>query len=389
MRVGAFFNWQNHLDWDRYRAKGAEPPVVPDAQIYDEELHLAGLVEPLGFDSYWAIDHYVTPYGMTGGVMQHLSHIAGRTSHIDLGTMVLVLPWYDPLKVVHQISALDNVLQGRRLCLGVGRGAALREFDGFRIPMGEARGRYEECLAIIKLALTQEWFSFDGEFFTIPETTVRPHFRNPERLLADLKSGWASPASLPLAADAGLGMLLTNQKSWADYRTDVSDFNRIRHEHGWAAAQPTVVVRTACMDSSAEAWEAMSTHTLEGQKSSANHYQLDDTERLLNTKGYEQYAKRRAAPPTDEQTIEATARPQAWGTPDEVYERLRLIQQLTGADEFVLSFKFGTMSADVAEKSMRLFADEVLPRLRKDDAPLDPELSGVPSPVGPLDPGHG
>ncbi|MBN9112427.1 MAG: LLM class flavin-dependent oxidoreductase [Pseudonocardia sp.] len=389
MKVGVFFNWQNHLDWDRYRAKGTEPPIVADATIYDEELHLAGLVEPLGFDSYWAIDHYVTPYGMTGGVMQHLSNIAGRTSRIDLGTMVLVLPWYDPMKVVHQISALDNMLQGRRLTLGVGRGAAIREFDGFRIPMSDARGRYEECLAIMKLAMTQEWFSFDGEFFTIPETTVRPHFRNPERLLADMKSGWASPASLPLAANAGLGMLLTNQKSWADYRKDVGDFNRIRSENGWAATQPTVVVRAACLESSQEAWDAMSTYTLEGQRSSANHYQLDDTERLLNTKGYEQYAQRRKADPTDEQIVEAAARPQAWGTPDEVYDRLRLIQQLTGANEFVLSFRYGTMPVELAERSMRLFAEEVLPRLHKDDAPLDVELSGRAPMAGTLDPGHG
>jgi len=344
MKVGVFFNWQNHLDWDRYRAKGTEPPIVADATIYDEELHLAGLVEPLGFDSYWAIDHYVTPYGMTGGVMQHLSNIAGRTSRIDLGTMVLVLPWYDPMKVVHQISALDNMLQGRRLTLGVGRGAAIREFDGFRIPMSDARGRYEECLAIMKLAMTQEWFSFDGEFFTIPETTVR------------------TP--------------LTNQQSWADYREDGGDFTRIRSENGWAATQPTVVVRAACLESSQEAWDAMSTYTLEGQRSSANHYQLDDTERLLNTKGYEQYAQRRKADPTDEQIVEAAARPQAWGTPDEVYDRLRLIQQLTGANEFVLSFRYGTMPVELAERSMRLFAEEVLPRLHKDDAPLDVELSG-------------
>jgi alkanesulfonate monooxygenase SsuD/methylene tetrahydromethanopterin reductase-like flavin-dependent oxidoreductase (luciferase family) len=282
---------------------------------------------------------------------------------------------------VHQISALDNQLQGRRLTLGVGRGAAVREFDAFRLSMADARGRYDECLEIIRLALTREWFSFNGEHFQIPETTVRPHFRNPERLLASLKSGWASPASLPLAANADLGMLLTNQKSWADYRKDVADFNCIRRENGWSPAQPSVVVRAACLEDSNEAWDIMSVHTLEGQHSSLNHYQFDDPERFQKTKGYEQYAKMAAATITDEQMIEATARPQAWGTPDEVYERLRHIQQMTGAEELILAFRFGTMPVETAERSMRLFAKEVLPRLQADEATLDPEIDGSTAPA--------
>ncbi|AEA23610.1 Luciferase-like, subgroup [Pseudonocardia dioxanivorans CB1190] len=376
MKIGAFFNWQNHLDWERYNSRGSEPPKVADAQIYEEELHLADLVEPLGFDTYWAIDHYVTPYGMTGGVMQHLSHIAGRTKRIDVGTMVLVLPWYHPMHVVHQISALDNQLQGRGLTLGVGRGAAVREFSSFGIPMGDARGRYNETLEVINLALTQEFFSFQGEHFTIPETSVRPRFRNPERLRAGMKSGWASPPSLPLAANAGLGMLLTNQKSWEGYRKDVATFNGIRRENGWEPEQPTVVVRAACAEDSAEAWSLMATYALEGQASSSNHYQLDDTERLRNTKGYEQYAAVGALTFTDEQILEAAAKPQAWGTPDEVYERLLHIQAMTGASEFVLNFRFGTMPVEAAERSMRLFAQEVLPRLHSLDAKLGPELDG-------------
>src|SRR5437588_3760048 len=152
MKVGVYFQFGNHQDWDRYRAREAGPPQRTDQEIIDEELELAGLVEPLGFDSYWAIDHYVTPYGMTGGVLQHLTYIAGRTSRIDVGTMVTVLPWYDPLRLAHEISVLDNVLKGRDLTLGVGRGAAVREFDGFRVPMSDARIRYNETLEIIRLA---------------------------------------------------------------------------------------------------------------------------------------------------------------------------------------------------------------------------------------------
>lgn len=374
MKIGAFFNWQNHTDWDRYIAKESGAPSVPDAQIYDEEIYLGELLEPLGYDSYWSIDHYVTPYGMTGGALQNLTYFAGKTTKLEMGTMVTVLPWYEPVHLAHEISVLDNLLQGRQLTLGLGRGAAVREFDAFGIPMNESRGRYNEVLEVLKKALTQEWFSHDGEFFKIPETSVRPMFRNPERIMQRLRVAWTSPETLPIAAHGGLGMLMTNQKSWPDYREDVRGFNAIRAEHGWAPTQPTVVVRAACFDTDAEAWDVMSKYTLEGQLSSTLHYQFADTARFQNTKGYEQYAKLREHVRTKEENLDFMARPQAWGTPDRVLQQLLHIQQMTSAEEFVISFRFGTMSVETAERSMRLFAQEVLPHLHKYQAGINNEL---------------
>src|SRR5581483_12382918 len=113
MRIGVHFNYQNFTDWERFEAHGPSPAAVSDQQIYEEELHLGGLVEPLGFDSYWAIDHHFSPYIMTGGAVQHLTYFAGKTSRIDFGTMVIVLPWYDPVMVAEQVSVLDNLLLGR------------------------------------------------------------------------------------------------------------------------------------------------------------------------------------------------------------------------------------------------------------------------------------
>ncbi|WP_236792219.1 LLM class flavin-dependent oxidoreductase [Amycolatopsis sp. GM8] len=377
MKVGVHFNWQNYTDWDRFLAKKPGPPAISDQEIYDEELHLAGLVEPLGFDSYWAIDHHFTPYVMTGGALQHLTFMAGRTSRLDFGTMIVVLPWYDPLVVADQISVLDNLLQGRQLTLGVGRGAAVREFDAFRVPMGEARGRFNESLAVLRKAISNEWFSHDGEFYQIPETTIRPSFRNPQRILDRMRIAWTSPETLPIAANAGLGMLMTNQKSWDAYASDVSTFNGIRVGNGLTPTQPTVVVRMTCFESESEAWDLMARHSLESSLSSKHHYQFDDPDRFRKTKGYEQYAKLGDVVATDEAIIEKSARPQAWGTPDQVFEQLKAIQRKTGAEEFVLNVKFGTMPAEKAEQSLRLFATEVLPRLHELDAPLDETMRGT------------
>ncbi len=370
MRVGVYLHYQNTDDWQRFLDKDDAPPKRSDQEIIDEELALADLVEPLGFDSYWAVDHYGSPYAMTGGVLQHLSHVAGRTKRIDVGTMVFVLPWYDPVHAAHQISVLDNVLQGRKLTLCVGRGAAVREFDAFRIPMADARLRYKETLDIIRLALSQEWFEYDGDYYKIPLTTVRPRYRNPEWILDNMKAAWSSAESLPLAANAGLGLLLTNQRSWQEYRQEVVDFNAIRAEHGWDPVQPTVTIRVSCFEDEAQAWDVMERYNLQAQHSSTLHYQLDDVERFLKTPGYEQYAKMASKKPTDEQITAATARPQAWGTPDQVFQRLMDIRERTKAAEFVCLFRFGSMPVELAEASMRLFASEVLPRLHSVEAEM-------------------
>jgi alkanesulfonate monooxygenase SsuD/methylene tetrahydromethanopterin reductase-like flavin-dependent oxidoreductase (luciferase family) len=379
MRVGVHFNYQNYTDWERFEAHGGGAPATSDQQLYEEELHLGGLVEPLGFDSYWAIDHHFSPYIMTAGALQHLTYFAGRTTRIDFGTMVIVLPWYDPVVVAEQVSVLDNLLQGRRLTLGLGRGAAKREFDAFRVPMDESRDRFAESLEVLRLALGQEWFSYDGEFYHIPETTIRPRPRNPEELLGRMRVAWTSPQTLPIAANAGLGMLMTNQKSWEEYREDVRGFNAVRADHGWAPIQPSVVVHAACFDTEQEAWDTIFHHTVEAQLSIQRHYGWKDVERIRNTKGYEQYAQfgELLQRKTPEQVGEHSARPQAWGTPEQVLQKLQHVQQMTSAEELILNFRFGAMPAATAERSMRLFAAEVLPKLHQIEAPLHPDMAGT------------
>ncbi len=268
------------------------------------------------------------------------------------------------------------MLKGRQLTLGMGRGAAIREFDAFRVPMAEARGRFNETLDILRKAMSNEWFSHEGEHFTIPETTIRPSFRNPQRLMDRMRIAWTSPETLPIAANAGVGMLMTNQKSWDDYAGDVAAFNSIRARNGLEPTQPTVVIRMVCAETEEEAWEAMKVHSLEAGESSKHHYQFDDPERFKNTKGYEQYAKLSNAITDQETLAQKSARPQAYGTPDQVFEKLKEVQAKTSAEEFVLNVRFGAMPIEQAERSMRLFAKEVLPRLHELDTPLADSMRG-------------
>ena len=119
-----------------------------DREVYRNELRLADLAEPLGFESVWGVEHHFTDYTMCPDVLQFLTYMAGRTRQAKLGSMVVVLPWHDPLRVAEEVSMLDNISEGR-LILGLGRGAGRVEFDGFRLPMDESRQRFVESAEML------------------------------------------------------------------------------------------------------------------------------------------------------------------------------------------------------------------------------------------------
>jgi alkanesulfonate monooxygenase SsuD/methylene tetrahydromethanopterin reductase-like flavin-dependent oxidoreductase (luciferase family) len=56
---------------------------------------------------------------------------------------------------------------------------------------------------------------------------------------------------------------------------------------------------------------------------------------------------------------------QTWGTPEQIVEKLRARHTLLGDFELALIAHYGGMPVDVAEKSIRLFAERVLPALRR------------------------
>jgi alkanesulfonate monooxygenase SsuD/methylene tetrahydromethanopterin reductase-like flavin-dependent oxidoreductase (luciferase family) len=104
----------------------------PDHAVYGDDLALVDLAEPLGFESVWGVEHHFTDYTMCPDVLQYLTWIAARTRSVQLGSMVVVLPWHDPLRVAEQICMLD-AMSGGRMILGIGRGLGRVEFDGFRL----------------------------------------------------------------------------------------------------------------------------------------------------------------------------------------------------------------------------------------------------------------
>jgi alkanesulfonate monooxygenase SsuD/methylene tetrahydromethanopterin reductase-like flavin-dependent oxidoreductase (luciferase family) len=358
MRLGVQLFMSNYQSWAKATGNAATPEVTPDATRMQEELHLVDLAEELGFDSVWSVEHHFSPYALTGNPTQLLSYIAGRTRRVDLGADVIVLPWHDPLEIAGSIATLDNLLAGRRLTLGFGRGNSPREFGPFRIPYEESRVRMMEALDIIRMGLTRDVVSYDGEIFKIPEVSIRPRPLSPD-LTENMMMVWASPESLEGAATSGLCPLITNFSGWEKVRRDLVTFNGIREESGWAQAAPTIAVAVYCDENGDLALAQGEKYWRQAVSLAAWHYdQAANPDFLPKMSGEEKAAFL-------DKMYEKQVAGGFFGTPEFLIERLSEEQRAANVAEFIVQFSFGDMPLAETERSMRLFADRVLPALQE------------------------
>jgi alkanesulfonate monooxygenase SsuD/methylene tetrahydromethanopterin reductase-like flavin-dependent oxidoreductase (luciferase family) len=345
-----------------------------DAEVFAEHMALGDLAEPLGFDSLWALEHHFTGYAMSPSPTQLLSYYAGRTKRVTLGTCVIVLPWHDPVRVAEQIALLD-VMSGGRCIFGFGRGAASVEYAGFRIPMEEARPRFVEAAQIVVKALTNDVFSWEGEHFQIPPTSIRPRpISHPERRFY---ASSVSPESAEIMAKLGFGVLVVMQNEWPIAAADIERYRELARSVGHVPRPPIILTNVSCADSREEAQERAVTYLSRKWDSIDKHYHFSDGH-LASVKGYEFYGKmtktysKMKDPTFREKATDFYVKIQVVGTPDDCLQQLAELRRLTGLDHLVTEFGFGGMPHEQAELSMRVFADRVVPVLQRDPAFSDP-----------------
>jgi len=351
-------------------------PGRSDASVVGEHLAIGDLAEPLGFDSLFALEHHFTGYAMSPAPAQLLSYFAGRTRRISLGTAVIVLPWHDPVRVAEEIALLD-ILCGGRCVFGFGRGAASVEYEGFRIPMDEARPRFVEAAQIIVKALSNDSFEHEGRFFQIPRTAIRPRpMSHPERRFY---ASAVSPDSAEIVAKLGFGILMVMQNEWPKAAEDIARYRAIASEAGHTPRPPIILTNVCCAESRDEAHERAFKYLGLKWQSIDTHYHFSDGH-LATVKGYESYGKMAKTYAKINASAEAKTKAtdfyvsiQIVGTPKDCLDKIAELRRCTGMDHLVAEFSFGGLPHEEAEVNMRLFADKVLPALQRDPAFAAPE----------------
>ncbi len=343
----------------------------PDHEVWRQELALADLAEPLGFDSVWTVEHHFTNYMLAPNPMQFLTWVAARTERVQLGSMVTVLPWQDPLRLAEQIAVLDVVSDGR-LILGIGRGAALVEFDGFRVPMDESRARFTESAEMLLEGLERGWVEYDGAHIRQPRCDIRPApFKS---FRGRTYAASVSPESIPILARLGVGLLIIPQKPWSEVDKELAAYRVQYRELNGAEAPAPIVAGWTFVDPDAGRALDMAKQYIGGYfHSVVSHYQFAERH-LASTKGYEYYGKiaDKIAEIGEDRFVEFFMGLQVYGTPEECIERIAGVRQRIGSDAYVGVFSYAGLPPEEAERNMRLFAAEVMPALK-----AMPELAGA------------
>ena len=334
-----------------------------DAEVYRNELRLAELAEPLGYDAIWATEHHFTSYIVCPDVLMFLTYLAGKTKRARLGSGAVILPWHDPIRVAEQISMLDH-MSGGRVIFGIGRGLGRVEFEGLGVPMSESRERFIEAAQLVLGALETGHAEYDGKFYRQMRRDLRPKPRS--TFVGRTYAASISPESAAIMARLGVGLLINPQKNWDAHGEDLSNYRRIFLEvNSRPAPPPTIVAWVYCHENEDVARERAETYIGAYYRSAMSHYEMAGTH-FANIRGYEHYARQsdELAAHGPDAAVQGFLELHVWGTPEQCVEKVRRIYQLTGNDHFNGCFSYSGMPYDLAEASMRLFAKEAMPEIR-------------------------
>lgn len=373
MHCGVMVTGYNQGDWERLIAEDySRPPTISDAENMDNTLYMGELVEPLGFDSIWATEHYGSAYSMQPNPLQYLAYWAGRTSRIDVGTAVIVAPWWNPVRLAHEISMLDILLKGRRLHLGIGRGISPHEYSSLGYPMEQSHKYFYDVINAIRASDGAERFEFKGDIYDIPPTSIRPQARHKGDLTKDIKVAFSTEASAKLAAENGLGQMFVAGDDVDEMVAKVQRFNRIRKDLGLPPDQPTTLLWMYCAETAEEAEEGW--EYFKNQGIAAQHHYFDwNNPGYEGIAGYEEYLSRQTADISPaEARLAARRATQPIGTPEQIIEKIKSMQETISMEKVVIHMMYGGMPREKAEKSLRLFAEKVLPEVQGMATPINP-----------------
>ncbi|HEY1822046.1 MAG TPA: LLM class flavin-dependent oxidoreductase [Trebonia sp.] len=342
---------------------GDTDPDVHDPRWQQRQVadfvEFAVLAEELGFDGITVTEHHA-PLMTCPSPHLLLAAAAMRTSRIRLGTAVTVLPLYSPLRVAEEAGTLD-LLSGGRFELGLGRGipGEAQIAAGRNLNDDDLRRAWLEGIEVVRLALTERDFTFDGEFFPVerPTTIATRPLQDP----LPIWLGGASRDTMRLAAARGWNVM-RNFGSNAEHRDALEDYVKVAAENGYARSGANLML---------ERFVAIGETEEEAERNIGRLVQAFGQFLTLYTAG-----GRRPVPETDaEFHVDGGAPVQGpagqgaspgrpaiavSGTPDQIVSALQQVIDETGTRRLLVE----TFSREEA----RLFAREVIPALKERNA---------------------
>lgn len=316
----------------------------PVSKLYRDRLAFAAEAEALGFAAYYVAEHHSTPLGHAASPSVFLAALSQHTSTIRIGSMVHVLPLYEPLRLYEELCMLDHLSNGR-LDIGVGRGASPFETGLFGVVNQQSRFVFEEALNVLQEAMTAETLSHRGEFFKyydVPLTLKPLQAGGPPMFY-----GAFTERNLEFAADKGLNITLNGPPPRLRQL-------RERYLDLWSERQPgkpepkvASLYQVFVGETDAEAEQVASAAFDSWYKSMTHLWRANN-------------ASPRETLPT---SFAAASRLGSYiaGSAATVRQRLNDILAVSGVERLLLQCNMGAMPHETAVESIRRFQQGVMP----------------------------
>ena len=323
------------------------------ADLYEQRLQFLEYADAAGFYCYHMAEHQGTPLGMAPSPSVFLSSALQRTRNIRMGPLVYPLPFYNPLRLVEDICMLDHLGRGR-LEVGIGRGISAYELDFFDISVDQSRSMFQEALDVLIMGLKTGRVSYEGEHYTFKDVSlpVQPW----QRPYPPLWYPTANPDSIRWIASEGISTVThyppmdvmrehveLYKTVWDENRGRLDRLNAHEPEPKFGITRHIYVAETdeqALREAKAAFADFIASFNhlriLNGDDSGRTNYLADFEGRLADGL-------------------------HIVGSPETVTRTLKEHLAITGSNYFVGSFFFGTLTTDQTMKSLKLFAEQVMP----------------------------
>jgi len=328
-----------------------------DAQVINETLQEAQLCDRLGMDMVWLSEHHFDGICAYVDPVAFAAAIASSTSTVGIGFAVAQMSLHHPIRLAEQMSLIDNISQGRVL-LGLGRGTAynIYEYQGYDVDPDEAFERLLEAEKLMIDAWTTPNLVHNGKFWNVrlPELRPRP-FTQPHPRVIRACSGAESALEM---ARLGRPFLMNVQNNQVT-RERMDAYRATMAESGYSAADiaanvdQTWVWRNIFVADTDSLAEELAIPAFEEQIA----FRHAMRERVYAEQGVRM--QQETVKPARAQASQAVL----CGSPETVANAIAEIDDI-GVGGLILQFRLGSMSYEVAQRSIELFMSEVAPRFR-------------------------
>ncbi len=327
----------------------------PASEVYADHLNLIELADKSGFYCYHFSEHHGSPLSLTTSPGLMMAAASQRTSRIRLGALVFGLPYHDPFRLANEVSMLDQ-LTGGRIELGTGRGVSALEATYFGIhDIDHSRGVYQEDLRIMLQAFTSDELTFKGEYHSYD--TIPLWFHPAQRPYPPLWFPSSNEASIPFTAGHGLNTVMNNNFDKPRLRSLVQLYDELWSEHLSDPDRMNGHVAMPKVGLSMKVVVAATDAEAERIARAAYDVWLYHVTYLSKRFGVPGLIQRNSY---DDQVADGTM---LAGSPETVRQQLGDLISATGITYPLCSFAFGAMPNDAAMESMRLFSEQVMPKL--------------------------